>query len=606
MSVQSSTPLPNRAVGSLRSRQQPIAEYQPLDFDREASQAAYQETLRRDNAARIANLGANATRSTSTAVSNGASLPSNQGAISEKQAGISSASSDYKPNEKTTNFTGAGRNYQTQPQEITVPLEKSGPSILSPVAGSSAPPLPPREAIPQVDNSGPAPGALGRPPSYPGENLQTVDEEDRGKGKRKALPPIPADVPPQEPAPWQPDYKPQIPESLIASSVQHAYTSLSAPPPNIQQRNKPPVNMPQAVGYMTASAGVPSSSKPPPRPANIRTGSQTAGPLTAEPITLSPTGSVPSPSSSPPPRPRPEAETQVTIKAPDKTPIWSTHYLDPCLRSTIIHVPHQISNIANVALSGLASGPKEMFNTTIGAPIDGLAREVKGWTIGADGKFSTEEGGIELGIGVIRSGRVEGEGGKEGKDKGKDKGRKTARVEVNSKKGGVKVDVIEIDRHRQIDLRVETKSGDVLVLLPENFLGPIHITSPQCPTYLPIISPLIKPTVNPYANLYTTYMVPLALARDPKHSSSQEYTTAKNIEKYVPKPFREESDILDQVSGGYTSHVRKSWSKLNIKTEKGRVVVGMRESKDEEVVKELGLRVGRIDGIKKDKKWWKL
>lgn len=197
MSVQSSTPLPNRAVGSLRSRQQPIAEYQPLDFDREASQAAYQESLRRDNAARIANLGANATRSTSTAVSNGASLPSNQGAISEKQAGISSASSDYKPNEKTTNFTGAGRNYQTQPQEITVPLKKSGSSILSPVAGSSAPPLPPREAIPQVDNSGPAPGALGRPPSYPGENLQTVDEEDRGKGKRKALPPVPADVPPQ-------------------------------------------------------------------------------------------------------------------------------------------------------------------------------------------------------------------------------------------------------------------------------------------------------------------------------------------------------------------------------------------------------------------------
>lgn len=105
-------------------------------------------------------------------------------------------------------------------------------------------------------------------------------------------------------------------------------------------------------------------------------------------------------------------------------------------------MPHQISNIANVALSGLASGPKEKFNTTIGAPIDGLAREVKGWTIGADGKFSTEDGGIELGIGVIRSGRVEGEGGKEGKEKGKDKGRKTARVEINSKKGGIKVDVV--------------------------------------------------------------------------------------------------------------------------------------------------------------------
>lgn len=202
------------------------------------------------------------------------------------------------------------------------------------------------------------------------------------------------------------------------------------------------MNMPQSVGYMTASTGVPSSTKPPPRPANIRTGSQTGGPLTAEPANVSPTSSAPSPSSSPPPRPRPEAETQVTIKAADKTPIWSTHYIDPCLRSTLIHVPHQISNIANVALSGLASGPKEKFNTTIGAPIDGLAREVKGWTIGADGKFSTEDGGIELGIGVIRSGRVEGEGGKEGKEKGKDKGRKTARVEVNSKKGGIKVDVV--------------------------------------------------------------------------------------------------------------------------------------------------------------------
>ncbi|KIR99672.1 hypothetical protein L804_03304 [Cryptococcus deuterogattii 2001/935-1] len=528
-----------------------------------------------------------------------------EGTVSEKQAGTSSASSDYNPNEKTTNVTGAGRTYPTQPKVTAVPLEKSRPSILSPVADSSAPPLPPRDAIPHVDN-GPRVDTLERPPSYPGEGRLTVNEEDRGKGKRKALPPVPADVPTQEPAPWQPDYKPQIPESLIAPSVQHAYTSLSAPPPNMQQRNKPTMNMPQPVGYMTASTGVPSSTKPPPRPANIRTGSQTGGPLTAEPANVSPTSSAPSPSSSPPPRPRPEAETQVTIKAADKTPIWSTHYIDPCLRSTLIHVPHQISNIANVALSGLASGPKEKFNTTIGAPIDGLAREVKGWTIGADGKFSTEDGGIELGIGVIRSGRVEGEGGKEGKEKGKDKGRKTARVEVNSKKGGIKVDVVEIDKHRHIDLRVETKSGDVLVLLPENFLGPIHITSPQSPTYLPIISPLIKPTVNPYANLHSTYMVPLALARDPKHSSSREYTAAKTIEKYVPKSFREESDILDQVTGGYTSHVRKSWSKLNIKTEKGRVVVGLRESKDEEVVKELGLRVGRIDGVRKDKKWWKL
>lgn len=196
MSVQSSTPLLNRAPSSLRLRQQPLAEYQPLDFDREASQAAYQQFLRRDNAPNVSNVKASTAGTTSTAVSNGISLPSSEGTVSEKQAGTSSASSDYNPNEKTTNVTGAGRTYPTQPQGTAVPLEKSRPSILSPVADSSAPPLPPRDAIPQVD-SGPRVDTLERPPSYPGEGRLTVNEEGRGKGKRKALPPVPADVPPQ-------------------------------------------------------------------------------------------------------------------------------------------------------------------------------------------------------------------------------------------------------------------------------------------------------------------------------------------------------------------------------------------------------------------------
>lgn len=143
------------------------------------------------------------------------------------------------------------------------------------------------------------------------------------------------------------------------------------------------------------------------------------------------------PSSSPisPTRPRPQAEKEVFLRSSDKTPIWSTHYLDPCLRSSLVDVPHHVTNAANIALSGLSTGPKTRYNSTIGAPIDGLARAARDWVVPADARFVSEIGGIEIGVAVIDSGVNEW---------GKEKGRKKARVEASSKQGGIKIDVVSL------------------------------------------------------------------------------------------------------------------------------------------------------------------
>ncbi|WVQ74801.1 hypothetical protein IAR50_004407 [Cryptococcus sp. DSM 104548] len=358
-----------------------------------------------------------------------------------------------------------------------------------------------------------------------------------------------------------------------------------------------------------------------PKPIHLSPGdTRPAYPPSPSQTSLSGISPPPSPSSSsPPPRLRPEAVPYVQVKAQGRDPLVSRNILDPTLRSTLLdmHVPHQISNLANVALSGLGSGPKTRFNTTIGVPIDGLARDLKGLGWKVEGRYEAEHGGVKVDVGIVRSGRKEGaeaerigqvEGkkkkGVEGEEKKKkEKGRKTARVEVETKGGGILIEVTEIDKHRQIDLRIETKSGDVLVLLPDNFLGPIHVKSLQPPAFLPALLPLIKPTANPYQNLHTTYMVPTALSSQAKPGLF-EHTAAQQIEKYVPKVLRKESDILDQLTGGYVSHVRKGWSKVTVSSGKGRVVVGLGSSGDVGVAKGMGLRVGH-EGTK-DRKWWSL
>ena len=134
-----------------------------------------------------------------------------------------------------------------------------------------------------------------------------------------------------------------------------------------------------------------------------------------------------------PRRDRPPAEKDVFLRATEKTPLWSTHYIDPTLRNQTIKIPHQVANITNIALSGLASGPKTRYSQTVGAPLDGLARTAKEWFIAPDGRFVSQDGGIEVGVAIVDSG---------GKDWGQDKGRKRARIEVESRHGGIKMDVV--------------------------------------------------------------------------------------------------------------------------------------------------------------------
>ncbi|ORY35442.1 hypothetical protein BCR39DRAFT_460967, partial [Naematelia encephala] len=376
----------------------------------------------------------------------------------------------------------------------------------------------------------------------------------------------------------RPDIKAHIPPELTAASVQNAYAQLSAPPPNLPPRRNPRRT---------------STSSSPVRPRTTRQSSRMARPQPqAEPADISPTSAQQAQN-----RNRPQAEKEVLLRATEKTPIWSTHYLDPCLRNPLVNIPHQVTNVTNIALTGLSSGPKTKYNATIGAPIDGLARMAKDWVVKPDARFVTEGGGIEVGVAVVDSG-VEGWG--------REKGRKRARVECMSKAGGIKVDIIEIDANRQIDLRIETKHGDVLVLLPEEYYGPLHITSPgHEPTFLPILAAQLQPIANPYASFYTTFVVPLHLAQDPKKSRSAEHRAMSTIQKYVPQSLREQSDIFDQVVGGFASHTRGEQSKITVQSTKGRVVIGYRETKDEQDVLGLGLVVGAKGPQGKKKRWWR-
>ena len=76
------------------------------------------------------------------------------------------------------------------------------------------------------------------------------------------------------------------------------------------------------------------------------------------------------------------------------------------------------------------------------------------------------------------------------------------------------------------------------------------------------------------------------------------------IQRYTPKSFRQQSDLFDQVVGGYASHTRGEQSKVTIQSTKGRVVIGYRNGADEEGAKEMGLIVGN-QGTQKKKRWWR-
>lgn len=127
-------------------------------------------------------------------------------------------------------------------------------------------------------------------------------------------------------------------------------------------------------------------------------------------------------------------EQGVNLVANDEKPIWSTHYIDPHLRNPIVSVPSQVTNMTNMALSGLSSGEKTRYNTTTGAPIDGMAKLARSWFVAPDAKFTSEYGGIELSLAVVD--------GSSEDQWGSDKGRKKARIEVASRQGGIRIDMV--------------------------------------------------------------------------------------------------------------------------------------------------------------------
>lgn len=129
-----------------------------------------------------------------------------------------------------------------------------------------------------------------------------------------------------------------------------------------------------------------------------------------------------------------QIEQGIILTGHDEQGIWSTHFIDPSLRRPIANIPPQITNMTNTVLSGLASAPKSRFNTTTGAPIDGMAKLAKGWFVAPDAKFTTERGGMDLCLAIVDASSDE--------DWGSDKGRKKARVEVASRQGGIKLDLV--------------------------------------------------------------------------------------------------------------------------------------------------------------------
>ncbi|KAI9637335.1 uncharacterized protein MKK02DRAFT_24401, partial [Dioszegia hungarica] len=379
----------------------------------------------------------------------------------------------------------------------------------------------------------------------------------------------------------RPDYKPQIPAQLTQSSVEHAYAQLSAPPPGLPPRRQP-----------QRQYGVASSSTNP-------NGSSSTSEYTDTPLSGStgpPPGApsfpfqTPTATASAAPKPRRPAEESVVLKADGRTPIWSTHFLDPCLRNPLINIPQQVADMTNKAVSNLAAK-----DAATAAQVDGMARLAKGWFVPPDGKFATDKGAIELGLGVIDCGGREGEEGW-----GRDKGRRRARVEVFSRTGGIKLDLIELDENRQVDLKVDTKAGDVMILLPHNFLGGINITTPgPDPHFCRSISTAISPISHPYETVYSTSIAPLSSNVVPTPAPNAIPGRNPSKQRWIPEFLRPQDDTAGGHAGG-------EGSKITITTQgsKSRVVLGYRDCADEEEAKGMGVMVG-MQGQEKKKRWWR-
>lgn len=382
------------------------------------------------------------------------------------------------------------------------------------------------------------------------------------------------------------------------------------------------VKRPSAVDTEAAQAlgpAVPPKSAGPPvpekqattasAPAKVSAAASASSPQPPKPSTPAASNSLPTAASAAPKRNRPKAQPKDKVKVEGKESITHTSYLDPCLQKSLLTVPASMTTTADAALSAVEAYPEQDFNWTIGAPIGGLGGLAKHYVLRPDAKFQTENGGISLTLAVVdeRGGGVPSPAptpGPDGNTPPKVKqGRTKARVEVRSDRGGILIDLRELDANRQIDLLVETRKGDVLLLLPESFLGPVHVRGEE-PVFGSILRPQLDDVVNPYEGLWTTNVVPLGAERGAgRKNKFRAHKFMKGISKYVPEALREQDDYLDMAVSSYTTLKKGDQSKVLIRAEKGKVCVGMGGTKDAKDLREKeDIKVGAADGTKKH--WW--
>lgn len=159
-----------------------------------------------------------------------------------------------------------------------------------------------------------------------------------------------------------------------------------------------------------------------------------------------------------------------------------------------------------------------------------------------------------------------------------------------------------MDAGRSVDLRVQTISGNILILLPESFRGPLHFHAPAPPVALKVLGAQLLPIANPYDGYYTTAVVPLGEARGARGGA--DYRLLKAVGRFVPKVILEQGgEYVDMAASGYDALGRAGTSKVVVRTEKGKIAVGYRESADVVEARGLNLNVGPDSRVRN---WWTL
>lgn len=312
-----------------------------------------------------------------------------------------------------------------------------------------------------------------------------------------------------------------------------------------------------------------------------------------------------SPSSPSPISPFKRATPKKTFTATGHDPITATLQLDPTLRHGLLHIPSQLTTVTDTALSSLERFPDtgKSFNLTTGAPVSGMARLAKSYLIPPDVRVTAENGNVTLRLGVVDS-HAGGHAEHEAEDHKEPEGRSKGRVEVTTKRGGVYIEINQLDSNRQLDLHVETTKGDVFILLPRSYHGPIHTRVHGRPEFGHALAPQLAEVVNPYEDMWTTSVLPPGGPRKKGKfggGGGMTHGLLKAVAKYVPEEFRPQDEYVDMAEDGYMGAGKGSQSKIVVKTAKGKVAFGYAGTRDAELAGRLGLVVGEGQ---RGKRWW--